>query len=79
MAEFWHPTGIYRHLLATMKADPPATLLVSSNPFDIIGGGAAELRTAWCRRQPSALFDPWGSPPDHHVTGPAALADLLSR
>jgi 2-haloacid dehalogenase len=73
-----HP-GIYRHLLGTMKADPPATLLVSSNPFDIIGAGAAELRTAWCRRQPSALFDPWGSPPDHHVTGPAALADLLSR
>jgi 2-haloacid dehalogenase len=72
-----HP-GIYRHLLATMKTEPPATLLVSSNPFDIIGASAAGLRTAWCRRQPSALFDPWGSPPDHQITGLAALADLLS-
>jgi 2-haloacid dehalogenase len=73
-----HP-GIYRHLLATMKTEPAGTLLVSANPFDIIGAGAAGLRTTWCRRQPSALFDPWGSPPDHQITGLTALPDLLSR
>ncbi len=72
-----HP-GIYRHLLATMKTEPAAALLVSSNPFDIIGASAAGLRTAWCRRQPSALFDSWGSPPDHVITGLASLAGLLS-
>jgi 2-haloacid dehalogenase len=67
-----HP-GIYRHLLSTMRAEPGETLLVSGNPFDIIGAGAAGLRTAWCKRQPSALFDPWGTPPSHVI---AALADL---
>lgn len=71
-----HP-GIYRHLLATTHTEPASTLLVSSNPFDIIGAGAIGLRTAWCKRQPTALFDPWGTPPDHVITGLADLAGLL--
>jgi 2-haloacid dehalogenase len=71
-----HP-GIYRHLLMTRQTEPASTLLVSSNPFDIIGAGAVGLRTAWCKRQPSALFDPWGPPPDHVITGLADLAGLL--
>jgi len=71
-----HPC-IYRYLLTTRRAEPAATLLVSSNPFDIIGAGAVGLRTAWCKRQPSALFDPWGPPPDHVVTGLADLPGLL--
>ncbi len=71
-----HP-GIYRHLLATTQTEPASTLLVSSNPFDIIGAGAIGLRTAWCKRQPSALFDPWGAPPDHVIAGLADLAGLL--
>jgi 2-haloacid dehalogenase len=71
-----HP-GIYRHLLRTMQVKPASTLLVSSNPFDIIGAGAAGLRTTWCKRRPEALFDPWGSPPDHVITNLADLAGLL--
>jgi 2-haloacid dehalogenase len=71
-----HP-GIYRHLLTAAQTEPAATLLVSSNPFDIIGAGAVGLRTAWCKRQSSALFDPWGTPPDHVITGLADLAGLL--
>lgn len=71
-----HP-GIYQHLLTTRQTEPASTLLVSSNPFDIIGAGAAGLRTAWCKRRPSALFDPWGSPPDHVITSLADLAGLL--
>ncbi|HEX4655792.1 MAG TPA: haloacid dehalogenase type II [Streptosporangiaceae bacterium] len=73
-----HP-GIYRHLLAVTQTEPASTLLVSSNPFDIIGAGAIGLRTAWCKRQSSALFDPWGTPPDHVFTGLADLAGLLLR
>ena len=71
-----HP-GIYRHLLATRQTRAASTLLVSANPFDIIGAGAAGLRTAWCRRQPSALFDPWGSRPDHVITGLTQLPSVL--
>lgn len=71
-----HP-GIYRHLLTRMNGEPETTVLVSSNPFDIIGAGALGLRTAWCRRQPSAHFDPWGSPPDYTITSLTGLADAL--
>ncbi len=71
-----HP-AIYRHLLTTMKTEPAAALLVSTNPFDIIGAAAVGLRTAWCRRDPSAIFDPWGPRPDHVITGLAGLADVL--
>ena len=55
--------GIYRHLLTGMKAEPSWALLVSSNPFDIIGASAMGLRAAWCKRRPSALLDPWGHLP----------------
>ena len=71
-----HP-GIYRHLLTTQQSEPGSALLVSANPFDIIGAGAVGLRTAWCRRRPSALFDPWGSPPDHVITDLTQLAAVL--
>jgi 2-haloacid dehalogenase len=71
-----HP-GIYQYLLASRQARPAATLLVSANPFDVIGAGAAGLRTAWCARPPSALFDPWGSPPDYVIASLADLAGLL--
>jgi 2-haloacid dehalogenase len=69
--------AIYRHLLAAMKTEPAAALLVSANPFDIIGAAAVGLRTAWCRRDPSAIFDPWGPRPDHVITGLAGLAEVL--
>ncbi|MCL2420118.1 MAG: haloacid dehalogenase type II [Conexibacteraceae bacterium] len=71
-----HP-AIYRHLLDTTKTEPAAALLVSSNPFDVIGAASVGLRTAWCRRDPSAIFDPWGPRPDHVITGLAGLADVL--
>ena len=71
-----HP-AIYRHLLATTKTEPAAALMVSANPFDIIGAATVGIRTAWCRRDPSTIFDPWGPRPDHVVTGLAGLADLL--
>jgi 2-haloacid dehalogenase len=72
-----HP-GIYRHLLAYMGTGPSDTVVVSSNPFDLIGAGAAGLRTVWCRRDPQAVFDPWGPHPNHTVATLTALRDPLS-
>ena len=40
-----HP-GIYQHLLRTTSTSPSEALLVSSNPFDLIGGGSV----AWVPR-----------------------------
>ncbi len=71
-----HP-GIYRHLLAVTATSPAAALLVSSNPFDIIGAAAAGLRAAWCRRDPAAVFDPWGPRPDYVLSSLSELAAVL--
>jgi FMN phosphatase YigB (HAD superfamily) len=35
------------------------------------------MRTAWCKRQPDALFDPWGPQPDYVITSLAELAGIL--
>ncbi len=72
-----HP-AIYRHLLSVTGSAAADTLVVSGNPFDLIGAGAAGLRTAWCRRQPGALFDPWGPRPDHTAGSLSELAGLLA-
>ena len=73
-----HP-GIYRYLLARRNSPPPSSvLLVSSNPFDIIGAAGAGLRTAWCRRHPDALFDPWGPRPELVISGLAGLTQVLT-
>jgi 2-haloacid dehalogenase len=71
-----HP-GIYRHLVMRTHAEPASVLLVSSNPFDIIGAGAAGLRTAWYNRRAAELFDPWGSRPDLVITHLSELAGVL--
>ena len=71
-----HP-GIYRYLLAQAGTEPPAALLVSCNPFDIAGAGATGMRTAWCKRQPDALFDPWGPRPDYVISTLSELASIL--
>jgi 2-haloacid dehalogenase len=71
-----HP-GIYRYLLGRTGTEPSSALLVSGNPFDIAGAGAIGMRTAWCKRDPAALFDPWGAPPDYVISGLSELAAVL--
>jgi 2-haloacid dehalogenase len=71
-----HP-GIYRHLLDATSTEPAAALLVSSNMFDIAGAAAVGIRTAWCRRHPAALPDPWGPRPDYVITSLSELAGVL--
>jgi 2-haloacid dehalogenase len=35
------------------------------------------MRTAWCKRQPDALFDPWGPRPDYVISSLSELASIL--
>jgi 2-haloacid dehalogenase len=70
-----HP-DIYRHLLRVTEAEPAQVRLVSGNPFDLIGGAAVGLGTVWCRRDPAARFDPWGTRPHHTVGSLDELATL---
>ena len=68
---------VYQHLAATVSQPIGNVLLVSSNPFDVIGAQAAGLSAAWVNRA-GAPFDPIAAPPETIVTSVGALAASLT-
>ena len=69
---------VYEHFNSTVGADPEATCLVSSNPFDIIGAAACGWQTVWLRRNSSTIFDPWEFQPTHTITSLQELDALFA-
>jgi 2-haloacid dehalogenase len=67
---------VYAYLSRRLDRAMHETWLVSSNPWDVIGGKSAGLRTAWIERQADKVFDPWGISPDIVV---ASLEELSER
>jgi 2-haloacid dehalogenase len=67
----------YAHFLERTGAGAAATWLVSSNPFDVIGAAACGWRTAWVKRNPKAVFDPWDHVPTATVSDLTELPALL--
>ena len=61
--------AVYRYFLERSGADKADTWLVSGNPFDILGAINAGWNTAWLRRKPGNIYDPWGMQPDLIVGG----------
>jgi len=55
--------AVYGHFLRQAQATGGDAWLVSSNPFDVIGAISAGMKSAWVRRNPQAVFDPWGIEP----------------
>ena len=55
---------VYQYLMKRTNANVDNCWLVSSNPWDVIGGKAAGLKTAWIQRDAAKIFDPWGIVPD---------------
>jgi 2-haloacid dehalogenase len=55
--------GVYSHFLRRAGAPGSEAWLVSSNPFDVIGGVSAGMNAAWVRRSSDTIFDPWGIEP----------------
>jgi len=66
---------VYAHFNDVTGSSPDETWLVSSNPFDIIGASAFGWSTAWVKRKPSAVFDPWEHQPTKIIT---SLEELVS-
>jgi 2-haloacid dehalogenase len=69
--------AVYEHLVAELRAQREHVWLISSNPFDVIGAKACELRTAWVQRELNRVFDPWEFEPDLVVHGLAELPEKL--
>lgn len=55
---------VYYYLARRLGRPGEEVWLVSSNPFDVIGGKNAGLKAAWIKRSPEAVFDPWAIDPD---------------
>jgi 2-haloacid dehalogenase len=68
---------VYQHLLNRVGQPAERVMLVSSNPFDVIGAMAVGLQAAWVNRT-GAPFDTIGGPPTHEVRSLAELAERLS-
>ena len=55
------PSPEVYHLLSEKSTSPTEnTWLISANSFDIIGASACGLKTIWLKRNPTAVFDPFG-------------------
>jgi 2-haloacid dehalogenase len=65
--------AVYEHFLQRSGAQHSEAWLISSNPFDVIGAIAVGINAAWLKRNPEALFDPWGIRPTVTVS---RLTDL---
>ena len=68
---------VYAHFLATTRSKKDATWLVSGNSFDVIGAHNAGWNTAWVRRNPAILFDPWGVEPTISVSSMVELVAAI--
>jgi len=55
---------VYDYLVSKTGSDPANCWVISSNPFDVIGSKSAGLNTAWIKRDPVNIFDPWEYKPD---------------
>lgn len=53
-------------------------VLISSNPFDVIGAKAAGWQAIWVQRTPENVFDPWELQPDANITGLQQLPDAVN-
>ncbi len=68
--------AVYNHLLEQSGSPPNLCWVISSNPFDVIGAKSAGLRAVWVKRNPDAVFDPWGIEPDEIVSSIDQLSGI---
>ena len=73
-----NPSG-YKYFLKRSGATLSNAWLISSNPFDVIGGISAGMKAVWLKRNPEAIFDPWGIEPTITITSLADLEGQLTK
>lgn len=71
--------SVYNYFLKSSGATLSNAWLISSNPFDVIGGISAGMQAVWLKRYPKAIFDPWGIEPSITITSLADLEGQLTK
>jgi len=69
--------GVYGHFLRETRSTGAEAWLISGNPFDVIGSISAGMRAAWIKRNPEAIFDPWGIEPTLTLPSLLELVDQV--
>lgn len=78
IASFKPNPAVYRLFNDRTNSQPEQSWLISGNPFDILGAAHCGFNTAWVKRSPTAIFDPWGIEPTAIVSSLAELPDVLA-
>lgn len=68
---------VYQYLMKRTQANTENSWMVSSNPWDVIGGKAAGLKAAWIKRDAGKIFDPWDIEPDLIVKDLVELSEEI--
>jgi 2-haloacid dehalogenase len=71
--------AVYAHFLRQSQTSGESAWMISSNPFDVIGSISAGMKSAWVRRSPDTVFDPWGIEPTITVTNLLELKEQLRK
>ena len=71
--------AVYSHFLRKSGSVGGNAWLISSNPIDVIGAISAGMKSAWVRRSPETIFDPWGIEPTITVSSLVELDDKISQ
>ena len=68
---------VYAHFLSKTGSTAAKSWLISGNPFDVIGAGSVGINSAWIRRSPKQVFDPWEIKPTLTVGSLTELYNAL--
>ena len=68
--------AVYAHFLRSAEVEGKEAWLISSNPFDVTGSISSGMKSAWVKRSPDAIFDPWEIQPTLIVN---SLMDLTTK
>ena len=66
--------AVYDRFMNEANSQSNETWLISSNPFDVLGGLSCDMNAAWVKRSEQAIFDPWGVEPTATIN---SLSEIL--
>ncbi|MEM7564679.1 MAG: haloacid dehalogenase type II [Pseudomonadota bacterium] len=65
---------VYQAVISKSGLNAQDCWLISSNPFDVTGAVACEMKAAWVRRSKAVVFDPWEYQPSVTISQLGQLA-----
>ena len=70
---------VYTYFLNKTSSKAAESWLISGNPFDVIGAGSIGMNTAWVKRSPNQVFDPWEIKPTVTIKCLTELYEVLEN